>query len=134
MATSATLGRRSVFQVHTSAGIVCETLAHYRDKGIYELHAFVVMRDHLHVLLTPSETRTLEQCMQFIKGGSSARLKKGTIWQKGYNEQSIQSADAYRASIRYVEANPEQKAMADWPFASNKMQIRLDPMPSHLSG
>ena len=29
------------------------TLQHYRREGHYKLHAFVVMPDHIHLLLTP---------------------------------------------------------------------------------
>jgi putative transposase len=134
MVTSATSPRRPVFQVHASAQLLCDVLTHYRDQGNYKLHAFVVMPDHFHAVLTPAPIKTLEQCVQLIKGGSSARLKKGPIWQKGFNEQSLQSEEAYRAALRYVEANPARRGLMEWPFSSDRLEIRLDPMPLRLSG
>jgi hypothetical protein len=44
------------FQVERDAELLIETLQHYRAEGHYQLHTFVVMPDHLHLLLTPQET------------------------------------------------------------------------------
>jgi putative transposase len=45
-----------------------------RDKGAYQLHEFVVMPDHFHLLMTPGATTTLEKAVQLIKGGSSHEI------------------------------------------------------------
>ena len=60
-------------------------LLEYRDKPNYRLHEFVVMPNHLHLLLTPAESVSLEKVMQFIWGGSSHAIHaaRGThqqIW------------------------------------------------------
>ena len=44
------------------------TLQHYRHEGCYKLFAFVVMPDHVHLLLTPQGI-TLERTMQLVKAG-----------------------------------------------------------------
>jgi putative transposase len=44
--------------------------------GKFRLHDFVVMPDHLHLLITVGSGMTIEKAMQFIKGGFSYRLKK----------------------------------------------------------
>ena len=77
---------RTVFQVTEVAEILVDTLFTYRDRGIYLLHEFVIMPDHLHLILTPGSTATLEKAMQSIKGGSSHRIhkqrnQKSEIWQ-----------------------------------------------------
>ena len=43
-----------------------DTLFRYRDQSRLALHAFVVMPDHLHALLTPSSDQTIERCVQLI--------------------------------------------------------------------
>ena len=70
--TSATYNRRRLFQVERNAELLVETLQHYRTQGHYKLHAFVVMPDHIHLLLTPRET--LERAVGLIKGGFSHRF------------------------------------------------------------
>jgi putative transposase len=67
--TSATFNRRRLFQVEAHANLFLETLQHYRREGNYKLHAFVVMPDHIHLLLTPQQI-TLERTIGLIKGAS----------------------------------------------------------------
>ena len=45
----------------------------------FQLHEFVIMPDHLHLLMTLPVDMTIEKAMQFVKGGFSYRLKEG-IW------------------------------------------------------
>ena len=48
-----TWNRRRLFQKPANAELFLDTLQHYRREGHYKLHAFVVMPDHIHLLLTP---------------------------------------------------------------------------------
>jgi len=59
--------------------------------GRFQLHDFVIMPDHVHLLITVSGDSTIERVMQFIKGGFSYRLKRelgylGEVWQRGFSE------------------------------------------------
>jgi putative transposase len=69
--TTITYNRRRLFQLPHNADLFLETLQHYRLN--YLLHAFVLMPDHVHLILTPRE-KTLSQVMNLIKGGFSHRL------------------------------------------------------------
>ena len=66
--------KRPLFSNTVPANIVVEPIVSCRDRGFYKLHALVLMPDHLHVLLTPGETTTVEKAMQMIKGGSADRM------------------------------------------------------------
>ena len=48
-----------------------DVLLHYREQMRYVLHEFVIMPDHLHLLLTPGADISLERALQLIKGGFS---------------------------------------------------------------
>ena len=85
--TSVTANRRRLCQVETAANLLIETLTHYRNQNRYQLHAFVVMPDHLHAILTPAPDVSLEKAMQFIKGGFSFRLKGNfDVWSRSFNQ------------------------------------------------
>jgi putative transposase len=129
--TSATEGRRRIFQRPEYAQILCDAIVHYREH--YALHAFVVMPDHFHALISPDDI-SLERCAQFIKGASAHRIGRGPIWQRGFNEQRVRDADGYRAYVVYIHENPARKALIDWPRVSSRMEIPLDPMPPNLRG
>jgi putative transposase len=83
MITTETWLRRALFRNDTWARLLIDTLYHYRGSA-YLLHEFVIMPDHIHVLITP--TTSLEKSVQFIKGGFSYRAKRELgsnmeIWQ-----------------------------------------------------
>src|ERR1700722_247897 len=74
--TTDTWQRRALFQNPGPASIVEEAIFYYRDQGSFRVHRYVVMPDHLHIVLTPGETTTLEKAVQLIKGGSSHKIGK----------------------------------------------------------
>jgi len=88
-ATTRTGGGKSLFQTDRMAGLLTDVLRSVmRSKGIV-VHEFVVMPNHLHVLMTVPEEMTIEKAMQLIKGGFSFRAGKelgfkGDIWQRGF--------------------------------------------------
>ncbi|HKF01032.1 MAG TPA: hypothetical protein VKB49_01915 [Candidatus Sulfotelmatobacter sp.] len=53
--TTITAQRIPIFRRDTTAKLLIETLAHYRDAGKFLLHEFVIMPDHLHAILTPGK-------------------------------------------------------------------------------
>jgi putative transposase len=52
--TTVTANRRRLFQVSEAADLMLEVLQHYRKQNKFALHGFVIMPDHLHLLLTPA--------------------------------------------------------------------------------
>ena len=103
--TSGTYNRRRLFQVERNAELLIETLHHYRAEGRYKLHAFVVMPDHIHLLLTPQET--LERAIALIKGGFSHRLaSKLPVWQRGFTDHRIRDTADFNIRRNYIHQNP----------------------------
>jgi len=64
--TAVTAQRRSLFQVTARAELFIATLQDNRARGRFELHSFVVMPDHVHLLLTPAPDVSLEKAVQLI--------------------------------------------------------------------
>lgn len=115
------------------AGLFVATLFHYRDQGEYKLHAFVVMRDHFHVLVTIEGTGTIERVMQKIKGGFSYRARtelgfQGEIWQRGFTDERVWDAEQFLSVRQYIHNNPVRRGMAvaaeDYPFSSAHPKFR----------
>lgn len=115
------------------AGLFIANLFHYGDQGEYKLHAFVVMRDHFHVLLTIEGARSIERVVQKIKGAFSYRARvelgfRGEIWQRGFTDERIWDADQFVAVRRYIHSNPVRKGMVaaaeQYPFSSANPKFR----------
>lgn len=138
MITSSAWGRRSLFSRDVWAKLIIDTLYHYRGTA-FLLHEFVIMPDHIHVLLTPNTS--LEKAVQFIKGGFSYRAKKELgsnmeVWQKGFSDHRIRDASDYRLHERYIRQNPVRKKLCeraeDYPYSSARSGFELDPAPQGL--
>jgi putative transposase len=102
------------------AEILVQRILACHDKGAYQLHEFVVMPNHFHLLLTPDEAMTLEKAVQLIKGGSSHEIHKNTgnqmeIWQVGFHDWTIRDGEDYRTKVRYIQMNPVQRHLVERP-------------------
>jgi putative transposase len=138
LVTAVTAQRRRLFQVTANAELFRQTLLDYRGQGRFSLHAYVVMPDHFHALITPAAEVSLEKAVQFIKGGFSFRLKsKMDVWMRSFNESQISTADKFAGCVRYVEENPVRARLVSGAEAyvfSSAGQEGLDPMPAHFRG
>jgi putative transposase len=126
---------RSKFAAGVAANIVVNQILSCRDRGFYKLHAFVLMPDHLHVLLTPGDTTTVEKAMQMIKSGSAHRIglerpQKFPIWHAGFHDRWMRDAEEFRASKSYIEQNPVEAKLIERPenyvLSSACGKFRLD--------
>src|SRR5437868_2373565 len=97
------------------------------------------MRDHFHILITPTES--LEKAVQFVKGSFSYRAKKefGTeteFWQKGFDDHRIRDAQDYRIHVLYIHNNPVKKGYClrpeEYPYYSASGRYQLDGVPQRL--
>ena len=133
--TTTTYQRRTIFVRTANAELLVQTLFHYRDQGRYLLHGFVVMPEHLHVLLTPSSTQTIERCAQCIKGGFSHEVKKqfaGEVWQTGFHEHRVRDEEDFRRQLGYIAANPAKRGLIEWAFVHTWYLDQIDPMPARF--
>ncbi len=135
--TAVTAQRQSLFQVTRTADLMQQTLLDYRAQNRYELHAFVIMPDHLHLLLTPAVDVSLEKAIQFVKGGFSFRLKReDEVWMRGSNETQILTPEKFRACVHYIEQNPILAGLVsearEYGFSSARVDV--DDAPLHLRG
>ena len=134
--TAVTAQRRSLFQVTANAELFQRTILEYRSQGRFLLHAFVLMPEHFHALITPAPQVSLEKAMQFIKGGFSFRLKsKLDVWMRSFNETQIMTKEKFVRCVSYIENNPVRRGLPSapgmYPFSSAVVGP-LDAMPLHL--
>ena len=92
-------------------------LAHYA-KNNFCLHAYVIMPDHLHLLITPYES--VEKAVQLIKGGFSFRAKreldwKFDIWQPGFTDHRVRDEEDWKRHLEYIRNNPIEARLVEDP-------------------
>ena len=89
--TISTFQQHRHFQKTENAELFLQTLLHFRAQGKFLLHAFAVMPDHVHVLLTPALDVSTAKAIQFLKGGYSHARAQKAIWHSGYYEHRIRA-------------------------------------------
>jgi putative transposase len=135
--TTVTANRRRLFQVEQTANLFIEVLQDQRAKRRLQLHAFVVMPDHVHLLLTPAPQVSLEKAMQYIKGGFSFRLKSNLdVWERSYDSRRIIDTNDYTTHQTYIHQNPIRANLASEPtlylHSSANPNHSSDPIPPRL--
>ena len=139
--TSVTWQRRPAFRCERTTKLFLQVLFEYRERGIFLLHEFVLMPDHIHLLLTPRTAVSLERAMQFVKGGFSHRLKKETgsrveIWERSFTNHRIRDERDYEHHSRYIRLNPVRARLVSLPeqyaYSSAHPGFALDLPPQRL--
>jgi putative transposase len=136
--SSSTAQRKPFFRHERWAALFLEVLQSYRPER-YLLHAFVLMPDHFHVLISPKAA--LELAVQCLKGGFSFRAKRefrwtGEIWATGFSDHRIRDKEDFEAHIAYVANNPVKGRLAErpelYPFCSASGRFQMDALPQGL--
>ena len=87
-----------------------------------QLHAYVLMDNHVHLLATPPEAGDIARMMQKLGrqyvGQFNARHRRtGTLWEGRYKACLVDSADYLLRCVRYIDLNPVRARMTDDPVA-----------------
>jgi len=137
--TFSTHNRRKLFTVELYVRLFLKTLYRYRRESRYELHAFVIMPEHVHLLLTPAIDATIERAVQLIKGAYSHELgsligRDQEIWQRGFTDHRIRDEMDFTHHQNYIRQNPVERRVVNDPceyrYCSAFPGFKLDPWPS----
>jgi putative transposase len=125
--TKTSMGRR-LLQVERNSSLLIEVLRSNAAARRFRVHDFVIMPDHVHLLLTVGSEMTIERAMQLIKGGFSYRLKKelgyaGEVWQRGFSEVRVDGKESFLQHREYIAENPVKAGLVsspeEYPFCFN---------------
>lgn len=104
---------------------IVSALGRLRAKGVLYLHAFVVMSDHWHALLSLTADRSLELAVRDVCRDASFRWRRmGSpyAWQHGFHDRKIRAGDVVADVIAYIENNPVRKGWVEtkeaWRWSS----------------
>jgi putative transposase len=119
-ATTKTYGGRRLLQSERNAKILIEVLRSYTAARKFKVLDFVVMPNHLHLLITVPGGMTIEKAMQLVKGRFSYRLKKefgypGEVWQAGFSEARADTRESVAGYREYIAQNPVKAGLAESP-------------------
>jgi REP element-mobilizing transposase RayT len=108
------LARRKLALGPDERDIVMTSLRHFNEDR-YDLHAAVVMDDHIHVLVTPRPGRPLPMVLHSWKSFTAHVLvrlgRTAPVWVAEYYDTIIRDSEHFLATKAYILANPRRR----WP-------------------
>ncbi len=108
------------------ARLVVDALQRF-DGERYHLHAWCVMPNHVHVLVTPLGGHRLSAVLHSWKSFTAKEANRqlersGSFWMPEYFDRAIRDERHFRAAVAYIEHNPVQaglcEAPGNWPWSS----------------
>ena len=102
------------------ARVVADSLRHF-DGRRYELAAFVVMPNHVHVLFRPLGSHHLRDIVRSWKGFTAHVINQKTgkyakIWQKDYWDRLIRHPLHFLKCLEYIRENPRRAGLREREF------------------
>ena len=92
----------------------------YFDSERYNIHAWVVMPNHIHVLVTPRRGYQLLEIIRSWKSFTANKANRllgrsGQFWQAGYFDRYIRDDRHFAAVLAYIEDNPVKAGLCSRP-------------------
>lgn len=126
----------------------CEWLWEYSQKYKVDVHAWVLMTNHVHLLCTPRQDNAVSLMMQslgrrYVRYFNYVYKRSGTLWEGRYKSCLVQEERYLIEVYRYIELNPVRAGMIISPgeyrwssYASNaegKSSVLCTPHPVYLA-
>lgn len=116
------------------ASLVQNALLEFDGKR-YRLIAWIIMPNHVHILIQNLPGHSISRIMHSIKSFTAHEANKlldreGSFWFKEYFDRYIRSGRHLRATLRYIEENPVKARLCaqaeDWEFGSAYFRKNLN--------
>ena len=133
--TTVTQDRKPIFNDKQACELFMNLITYYKLSSQYNIKAFVIMPDHIHLIMQPLGDSNISDIMKQIKGSFSRYYNQinkasGTVLQKGFYDNVIRSEKQYHEITDYIHYNPVQKGIVaeaqDYLYSSYKYYFEND--------
>ncbi len=100
-----------------SRTVFLDTLETLRKRHEFFLFAYVLMPEHVHLLLTEPKLQRLDNTLRVLKGQTS-KLLRGTrpqFWQSRYYDFNVFTQKKVVEKLRYIHRNPVERGLVEKP-------------------
>jgi putative transposase len=112
--------RQACFYEEQDYKIYLEWLGNYAHETSCSIHAYVLMTNHVHLLITPDKHESAGHMMKklgqrYVQYFNRTHRRSGTLWEGRYRSCLIQSEVYLYSCHRYIELNPVRAQLVDHP-------------------
>lgn len=109
--------RQPIFSSGADRQLLLNLLAESATRFAVDVHAYVLMDDHFHLLATPRSTGSLPQMMQavgrrYVRYFNNAQSRSGTLWEGRYRSAVLQADRYLLICMAYMDLNPVRGGLA----------------------
>jgi putative transposase len=110
-------GKKPLFRNPKACSFFLHTLRYYKPQLKFQLLGYVVMEDHIHLLMrTPSDV-SISSIVQKIKGAFGRKWKmmshwKGPVWQKSFINSTLHDGAAFKHRLNHIHDHPVAKGLS----------------------
>ena len=110
--------RQDIFKSEDDLIRITEDIKHSLSKAGCYLHAYVIMTNHLHLLITPENKEQLAKFMQslanrYVRYYNANHQRTGTIWEGRFKSCLVDSEQYLFTLYKYIEMNPIKANMVE---------------------
>jgi putative transposase len=112
--------RALTFRDHADLERFCDILCDASTRNACAVHAYVLMANHFHLLVTPARPDAPARLMQHVGRTfgpwmNARQRRTGAIWEGRYRSSIIDSARYFFTCSRYIELNPVRAGLVTAP-------------------
>ncbi|PHR84095.1 MAG: transposase [Colwellia sp.] len=135
--------RQVTFFYEQDYTVYLDKLKEYGKKFDVAIHAYVLMTNHVHLLMTPSTKTGVSQLIQslgryYVRYINKTYNRSGTLWEGRYKSTLVDSEHYFLLVSRYIELNPVRADMvahpAKYPWSSyqgNALDKKIELLTAH---
>jgi putative transposase len=95
------------------------------------IHSYVLMTNHVHLLVTPRDCEGISRMMQslgrrYVRYVNSTQARTGTLWEGRHKASLVESERYLLTCFRYIELNPVRAGLADSPSSYRWSSFRAN--------
>jgi putative transposase len=119
--------KQPCFHIERDYRVFLNKLKEYSDKFEVPIHSFVLMTNHVHLLLTPTSEECVAKMMHslgtyYVRYFNNTYTRTGTLWEGRYNDSLVCTEQYFLNVSRYIELNPTRAFIVakpeDYPWSS----------------
>ena len=112
--------RHVCFYTEQDYTVYLSKLKEYSEKYQVAVHSYVLMTNHVHLLMTPEEGNGVSKLIQslgryYVRYVNKTHGRTGTLWEGRYKSTLVDSENYFLTVSRYIELNPVRADMVGHP-------------------
>jgi putative transposase len=129
--------RRPYLSAPESRDIFERSLERTRRRYKFDILAYVIMPEHVHLLVTEPETEPLSKALQALKLSVSKQCRERPFWHDRYYDFNVFTNRKQTEKIKYIHRNPVTRGLVErpehWPHSSYLTYLHREQRTVHIT-